>query len=42
MPILGDALEEGGCTNAEMLNHCRQPGIHVRGCWLVDLILQKK
>jgi len=42
LPILADALEEAGCDNAEILNHCRQPGEHVRGCWLVDLILGKK
>jgi hypothetical protein len=36
-----DALEEAGCTNADILNHCRQPGEHVRGCWVVDLILGK-
>jgi hypothetical protein len=29
---LADALEEAGCTNPDMLNHCRQPGEHVRGC----------
>jgi hypothetical protein len=41
LPILADALEEAGCTNAELLDHCRQPGEHVRGCWVVDLILDK-
>jgi hypothetical protein len=41
MPIIGDALEEAGCDNADMLNHCRQPGVHVRGCWVVDLVLGK-
>jgi len=41
LPILADALEDAGCTNADILNHCRQPGEHVRGCWLVDLVLQK-
>src|SRR5581483_9370855 len=41
MPILADALEEAGCTNADILNHCRQPGEHVRGCWVVDLLLGK-
>jgi hypothetical protein len=41
MPILADALEEAGCTDAEILNHCRQPGEHVRGCWVVDLLLGK-
>jgi hypothetical protein len=39
--ILADALEEAGCTNAFILDHCRQPGEHVRGCWVVDLILGK-
>jgi len=42
LPILGDALEDAGCTHTDMLNHCRQPGEHVRGCWCVDLVLQKK
>jgi hypothetical protein len=42
MPILADALEDAGCTNADVLNHCRQPGEHVRGCWVVDLILGKE
>jgi len=39
LPILADALEEAGCTSGELLNHCRQPGEHVRGCWAVDLLL---
>jgi hypothetical protein len=42
LPILADALEEAGCDNADILNHCRKPGVHVRGCWVVDLILGKK
>ncbi|MGH7174582.1 MAG: hypothetical protein ACRELG_30310 [Gemmataceae bacterium] len=41
MPILADALEEAGCADADILNHCRQPSEHVRGCWVVDLILGK-
>jgi len=39
LPILADALEEAGCDNADILNHCRQPGEHARGCWVLDLIL---
>lgn len=39
MPVLGDALEEAGCENEEVLNHCRASGVHVRGCWVVDAIL---
>jgi hypothetical protein len=42
LPILADALEEAGCTNADILNHCRQSGEHVRGCWVIDLILGKQ
>jgi hypothetical protein len=39
MPILADALEETGCQDQEILAHCRGPGPHARGCWIVDLIL---
>jgi hypothetical protein len=42
MPILADALEDGGCTNQEILDHCRGPGPHVRGCWSLDLLLGKE
>jgi hypothetical protein len=42
LPVLADALEEAGCTDAEILGHCRGPGPHVRGCWVVDLILGKE
>jgi hypothetical protein len=42
MPILGDALEDAGCDNDEIIQHCRGPGLHVRGCWVVDLILGKE
>jgi hypothetical protein len=42
LPILADALEDAGCDNAEILNHCRRPGEHVRGCWVVDLLLGKE
>jgi hypothetical protein len=41
IPILADALEEAGCTNEDILSHCRQPGEHARGCWALDLILGK-
>lgn len=39
LPILADALEEAGCSDADILGHCRGPGPHVRGCWVVDLLL---
>lgn len=41
MPVLADALEESGCSNQEVLEHCRGPGPHVRGCWVLDSILGK-
>jgi hypothetical protein len=41
MPILADALQDAGCDNADILDHCRGEGTHVRGCWVVDLVLGK-
>jgi hypothetical protein len=41
MPRLADALEGAGCTEPAMLDHCRGPGPHVRGCWAVDAVLCK-
>jgi len=38
LPILADALEDAGCQDAGILAHCRQPGQHVRGCWVLDLV----
>jgi hypothetical protein len=40
MPILADALQDAGC-DCDVLDHCRGPGPHVRGCWVVDLVLGK-
>ena len=42
LPILADALEDLGCDNADILNHCRSSGPHVRGCWVLDLLLEKE
>jgi hypothetical protein len=41
MPILADALQDAGCDNDDVLDHCRGPGPHLRGCWVVDLVLGK-
>jgi hypothetical protein len=41
MPILADALQDAGCENEGILSHCRGDGPHVRGCWVVDLVLAK-
>jgi hypothetical protein len=42
MPILADALEDAGCNNPDILDHCRQPAEHAGGCWCLDLILGKE
>jgi len=42
LPILADALQDAGCEDAEVLSHCREPGTHVRGCWVIDLVLGKE
>jgi hypothetical protein len=39
LPHLADALDRAGCDNADLLAHCRGPGPHVRGCWVLDLLL---
>ena len=42
LPILADALENVGCHDEQILAHCRGPGPHVRGCWVVDLLLANR
>jgi hypothetical protein len=42
MPILHDALLDAGCDNQDILDHCKEPGPHVRGCWVLDLLLGKE
>ena len=42
MPVLADALQDAGCEHPDVLTHCRGPGPHVRGCWVVDLVLGKE
>ena len=37
-----DALQDAGCDNDDILDHCRGDGPHVRGCWVVDLVLGKE
>jgi hypothetical protein len=41
MPILADALQDAGCTDDHVLNHCRGGEPHARGCWVVDTVLGK-
>ena len=42
LAILADALLDAGCDSAEVLDHCRNEGPHVRGCWVIDLLLEKR
>lgn len=41
LPVLADALQDVGCDSEDILGHCRSEGEHVRGCWVVDLLLGK-
>jgi hypothetical protein len=42
VPLSADALRDSGCEDAELLAHCRGPGRHARGCWVVDLVLGRE
>jgi hypothetical protein len=42
LPILHDALLDAGCDDSNILDHCKDPGPHVRGCWVLDLLLAKE
>jgi hypothetical protein len=42
LAVLADALEDAGCNNADILSHLRGPGPHLRGCWVIDLLLGKE
>jgi len=40
MPILADALQDAGCDDDGILDHCRQANpTHAHGCWVIDLVL---
>lgn len=39
LPQLADALEQAGCTDTEIISHCRQPGTHFSQCWVIELLL---
>jgi len=41
LAVLADSLEEAGCTRADILDHLRSPGLHVRGCYAVDIVLSR-
>jgi hypothetical protein len=42
LAVLADALEEAGCTDSDILEHCRRRAEHVRGCWVLDALLGKE
>jgi hypothetical protein len=42
LTVLGDALEEAGCADEQILEHCRGPGPHTLGCWVVDALIGRK
>jgi hypothetical protein len=42
MPILAGALQDAGCGDEHLLAHCRVPGPHARGCWVVDRVLARE
>jgi hypothetical protein len=42
LPLLADALMDAGCDDEQVLTHCRSEGPHVRGCWVLDLVLEKE
>jgi hypothetical protein len=39
---LSDALLDAGCNEPAIIHHCQSEGLHVRGCWVVDLLLGKE
>jgi hypothetical protein len=41
LALLADALDDAGCGDPELLDHLHGPGVHVRGCWAVDLLLSR-
>jgi hypothetical protein len=42
LPALADALKQTGCADEQILSHCTQRGNHVRGCWVIDLLLGRE
>jgi hypothetical protein len=42
LAVLADALSDAGCCDETILTHLRSDGPHVRGCWVLDLLLGKE
>jgi hypothetical protein len=41
LPALADTLETAGCTERAILDHLRGTGPHFRGCWVLDLLMDR-
>jgi hypothetical protein len=42
LAVLGDAMQEAGCEDPDILGHLRdRQQVHVRGCFVLDLLLGK-
>jgi hypothetical protein len=41
LAIMADALEDAGCADDTVLRHLREQEVHVRGCWVLDLLLNR-
>ncbi len=39
MPILADALEEAGCDDRLLLDHCRYCERHTPDCWALECVI---
>lgn len=42
LPVLADALEEAGCDDADVLDHCRAGHPHGRNCWVTAWLLRSR
>jgi hypothetical protein len=42
LDVLADALEDAGCTEEQVIRHCRERGAHFRGCWVIDGLLGRE
>jgi hypothetical protein len=38
LPQLAEMLMNAGCSDEEIVGHCRSAGPHIRGCWVVDAL----
>jgi hypothetical protein len=42
LAVLGDAMEDAGCDDPDILGHLRdRQQVHARGCFVLDLLLGK-